>query len=107
MSDAISREGTSCWLEAMGYPKLAKAVMDKKRFPPDPRWIPCTVINQCFIPELKNVGYAGMLFTYRTRTGKLLVKETWIERGRIVGKNMNGTPIAYMPLPEPFEGVTE
>ena len=33
MSDAISREGTSCWLEAMGYPKLAKAVMDKKRFP--------------------------------------------------------------------------
>lgn len=33
MSDAISREGTSCWLEAMGYPKLAKAVMDEKRFP--------------------------------------------------------------------------
>lgn len=33
MSDAISREGTSCWLEAMGYPKLAKAVMNKKRFP--------------------------------------------------------------------------
>lgn len=33
MSDAISREGTSCWLEAMGYPKLAKAVMNEKRFP--------------------------------------------------------------------------
>lgn len=33
MSDAISRKGTSCWLEAMGYPKLAKAVTDEKRFP--------------------------------------------------------------------------
>ena len=34
MDDAISRKGTSAWLEAMGYPKLAAAVMNKKRFPP-------------------------------------------------------------------------
>ena len=71
------------------------------------RWIPCSVINQCFIPELKNVEYAGMLFTYRTPKGRLRVRETWIERGRIVGKKMNGTPIAYMSLPEPYKGVTE
>lgn len=68
------------------------------------RWIPCSVINQCFIPELKNVEYAGMLFTYRTPKGRLRVRETWIERGRIVGKKMNGTPIAYMSLPEPYKG---
>lgn len=34
MSDAISRHGTSAWLENMGHPNLAKMVMDEKRFPP-------------------------------------------------------------------------
>ena len=33
MDDAISRHGTSAWLENMGYPNLAKMVMDEKRFP--------------------------------------------------------------------------
>jgi len=31
--DAISRHGTSAWLENMGHPNLAKMVMDEKRFP--------------------------------------------------------------------------
>ena len=31
--DLISRHGTSAWLENMGYPNLAKMVMDEKRFP--------------------------------------------------------------------------
>ena len=33
MGDAISRHGTSAWLENMGHPNLAKMVMDEKRFP--------------------------------------------------------------------------
>ena len=33
MGDSISRHGTSAWLENMGYPNLAKMVMDEKRFP--------------------------------------------------------------------------
>lgn len=65
-------------------------------------WTPCSVINQCFIPELEGVEYSGMLFTYVTPKGQLRVKEAWIERGRIVGKQMNGTPVAYMSLPEPY-----
>lgn len=65
-------------------------------------WTPCSFINQCFIPELEDIGYSAMLFTYVTPKGRLRVKEAWIERGRIVGKQMNGTPIAYVPLPEPY-----
>ena len=33
MNDAISRHGVSAWLDNIGYPKLANAVMDEKRFP--------------------------------------------------------------------------
>ena len=33
MDDLISRKGTAAWLEHMGYPGLANAVMDEKRFP--------------------------------------------------------------------------
>ena len=33
MDDAISRKGTSAWLENMGYSYPAKVVMDEKRFP--------------------------------------------------------------------------
>lgn len=74
---------------------------------PEQRWIPVTVINQNYIPELKDFPYGGLLFTYRTPKGKLLVREAWVERGRIIGKKMNGTPIAYQQKPEPWEGVAE
>ena len=69
---------------------------------PEQDWVPCSVINQCYIPELSHIDYKGILFTYETKTGKRFVKITWIERGRIVGKQMNGTPIAYRILPEPY-----
>ena len=72
-----------------------------------PHWIPVTVINQNYIPELKDFPYGGVLFTYRTPKGKLLVREAWVERGRIIGKKMNGTPIAYQQKPEPWEGEAE
>ena len=32
--DVISRHGVSAWLDNMGYPMLADAIMDEKRFPP-------------------------------------------------------------------------
>ena len=34
MTDSISRKAVSAWLDNMGYPKLADAVMDEDRFPP-------------------------------------------------------------------------
>lgn len=33
MDDLISRLGVAAWLDNMGYPNLAEAVMDKNRFP--------------------------------------------------------------------------
>ena len=33
MDDLISRHGVAAWLDNMGYPNLAKTVMDKNRFP--------------------------------------------------------------------------
>ena len=33
MADLINRHGVSAWLDNMGYPKLADAIMDKNRFP--------------------------------------------------------------------------
>ena len=74
---------------------------------PERRWIPVTVINQNYIPELKDFPYGGFLFTYRTPKGKLLVREAWVERGRIIGRKMNGIPIAYQLKPEPWEGDAE
>ena len=42
MSDAIDRQGTSAWLYNIGFPKLADAVMNEKRFPPaQPEVIHC------------------------------------------------------------------
>ena len=34
MNDLISRHGVSAWLDNMGHPKLADAILDEKRFPP-------------------------------------------------------------------------
>lgn len=45
-TDCISRHGVSAWLDNMGYPRLADAIMDENRFPsaqPERkrgRWIP-------------------------------------------------------------------
>lgn len=66
-------------------------------------WTPCSIVNGCFIPELENTGYCGVLFTYLSPKGKRLVREAWVENGRLVGKQMAGTPIAYMKLPEPYK----
>ena len=33
MNDTISRHGVSAWLDNMGYPRLADAIMDEKSFP--------------------------------------------------------------------------
>jgi hypothetical protein len=32
-NDLISRHGVSAWLDNMGYPRLADAIMDENRFP--------------------------------------------------------------------------
>lgn len=34
MKDLINRHAVSAWLDNMGYPMLADAIMDEKRFPP-------------------------------------------------------------------------
>lgn len=67
-------------------------------------WTPCHVVNQCYIPECKDISYRGLMFTYETKAGRRYVRETWVDRGRIVGKKMNGTPVAFSDLPKPYDG---
>lgn len=67
-------------------------------------WTPCSVHNQEYIPELKDISYGSVLFTYITPKGKRLVKQSWVERGRVIGKQMNGIPIAFMRMPAPYMG---
>jgi len=55
MDDLISRHGTSAWLENMGYPNLAKMIMDEKRFPsvqPESRWISVTERGFSYVPKV-------------------------------------------------------
>jgi hypothetical protein len=82
--------------------RARKLIENAPTIEPGPQWTPCSIVNQCYIPELADIGYAGVLFTYVTRTGKRHVRETWVERGRLIGKQMNGVPVAYMPMPEPY-----
>ena len=45
---AISREGTSAWLANLGYPRLADAVMNEERFPPEqPEHIQNNSVHLC------------------------------------------------------------
>lgn len=83
---------------------IRNTVTEMKDAWPDQHWIPVTVINQNYIPELKDFRCGGLLFTYRTPKGRLLVREAWVERGRIIGKRMNGIPIAYQHKPSPYTG---
>ncbi len=67
-------------------------------------WIPCKMVNQCYIPSLKDMGYGQVLITYLSGKGKKpQVTSAWIERGRTINKKYNDV-IAWMPLPEPWEG---
>lgn len=115
--DLISRaDALSCfhdWIDKYGDVHTADEITEYRMIEQlasvetEPQWIPCRINNQCYIPELKDIDYKGVLFTYETKTGRRLVKVHWIERGRMVGKQMNGTPVAYMPLPEPWRGDAE
>ena len=67
-----------------------------------PHWIPCDLINQYYIRELKDCGDKPYLVTYVTPKGRRYVKKVNIYHGRIQGKV--GKVIAWMPLPEPYEG---
>lgn len=51
--------------------------------------------------ELKGKNIV-ILITYQTKTGKKYVKAVNCNHGRLSGK-VNGIPIAFMFLPEPFE----
>ena len=65
MNDTISRHGTSAWLENMGYPNLAKMIMDEKRFPSaQPEIIRCKdckygMVDDPEIPFLRFCEYNG------------------------------------------------
>lgn len=65
-------------------------------------WIPCEMINQCFIPQLATKGRKKYLVTYETITGRRYVKTEMIRHGRVESKTNN--IIAYMDLPEPYKG---
>ena len=68
------------------------------------QWVPCRMINQCFIPELENDGYLQILITYFTgKKKKPQVTTAWIENGRILNKKYSDIR-AWMPMPEPWKG---
>lgn len=52
-------------------------------------------------PDLEGF-YGVILLTYMTRTGKRYVKAVSINHGRLM-KKINGTPIAFMFMPEPYK----
>lgn len=66
-------------------------------------WIPCTIINQNIIDayELRQKE-CSILVTYKTRYGRLYVKQCICSFGRI-SKKLNGDIIAWMPLPKPYK----
>ena len=71
---------------------------------PEQRWIPCKMVNQCYIPSLKDMSYGQVLITYLSgKEKKPQVTSAWIERGRTLNKKYNNV-IAWMPLPEPWKG---
>lgn len=65
-------------------------------------WNPCELINQCFIKELADCENKPYLVTYVASNGRRYVKKTNIYRGRV--QSNENRIIAYMPLPEPYQG---
>lgn len=93
--DVISRHGVSAWLDNMGYPRLADAIMDEKRFPSVQRWIPCS--ETVDIPDYEVLAcdkYGGMIIGY------LVYNEQWICESET---ELMYDSIAWMPLPQSYK----
>lgn len=70
-------------------------------------WIPVQAApnDSGYVPALKHIDYGAVIVTYLTgKKKKPQVKTVWVEHGRVLCKHC--TPIAYMPLPEPYKGGT-
>ena len=67
-------------------------------------WNPCHFVNQCYIPEL-NDFYGEVLITYETMHRERFAKQGHIDHGLLPYKKINGIPIAYMYMPEPYMGM--
>lgn len=65
-------------------------------------WKPYSLINQYYIVELSNCKDKPYLVTYQTIRGRRYVAKVNIKNGRLQSK-VNGTVVAYMPLPKPYE----
>lgn len=123
MDDSISRKGTSAWLEHMGYPNLAKMVMDEKRFPPaqpEQDWIPVSVR----MPEerewvgTKRFGTTisdEVYVTFETHNGERFTEHISFQNGKVPSFKQReidvwhggAVPIAWKPKPEPWKGGAE
>lgn len=67
-------------------------------------WIKIEKASEVYIshPVLEDY-YGVILLTYVTRTQKSNVKAVAINHGRLM-KKVNGIPVAFMFLPEPYRG---
>lgn len=67
------------------------------------KWIKIKYPTEGYInsEELKGKNIV-ILITYQTRTGKKYVKAVNSNHGKLSGR-INGIPIAFMFLPDPFE----
>lgn len=111
--DLIDRKCVSAWLYEMGYTYVANVIMDKKRFPSEPRWIPCSERlpddgERVLATHLGGVDPDRQVIEHVYKNGKFLYG--WDMDLNVdsptFGQRYMGKIIAWMPwpLPEPYSG---
>lgn len=66
-------------------------------------WTPIYGTNRNWISELGNF-HGNILVTMVGLHGRKTVNKVSVDYGRLYGRNLKGTPIAWMHLPGPYEG---
>lgn len=66
-------------------------------------WNPIDQYSPFYVSELSDF-YGNILVTMVGLRGRKTVNKVSVDYGRLYGRNLKGTPIAWMHLPEPYEG---
>ena len=68
-------------------------------------WYPCQLINSYIINHtLLHDRNRRILVTYKTRSGRRMVGQTYSTGEKIMSTKINGKIIAWTFLPEPYKG---
>lgn len=66
-------------------------------------WNPIDQYSPFYVSKLADF-YGNILVTMVGLRGRKTVNKVSVDYGRLYGRNLKGTPIAWMHLPEPYEG---